>query len=112
MNNATGRDDPHKRRRPLAASANLLRGAYHWGTHADVAAQVDNFLSWAEPDHNTLVALDYESTPHNQMTLSQTRTFLSLLGEKLGRKSVIYGGSLRKEVLGGSKDLFFGGHRL
>jgi GH25 family lysozyme M1 (1,4-beta-N-acetylmuramidase) len=109
---ATGRDDAYKRRRPLAASANLLWGAYHWGTHADVAAQVDNFLSWAEPDHNTLVALDYESTPDNQMTLSQARAFLSLLGEKLGRKPVIYGGSLLKEALGGSKDSFFGGHRL
>jgi GH25 family lysozyme M1 (1,4-beta-N-acetylmuramidase) len=109
---ATGRDDAYKGRRALASGANLLWGAYHWGTNADVAAQVENFLSWAEPDRNTLVALDYESTPGNQMTLDQVREFLSLVAAKLGRKPVIYGGALLKETLGGAKDQFFGGHRL
>ncbi len=37
---ATGRDDAYKGRRTLASRANLLWGAYHWGTNADVAAQV------------------------------------------------------------------------
>src|SRR5258707_739707 len=106
---ATGRDDAYKGRRALATGANLLWGAYHWGTNADVRAQVENFLSWAEPDNNTLVALDYESTPGNQMTLSQAREFLSLVGQQLGRKPVLYGGGLLKQVLGSSKDQFFGG---
>jgi GH25 family lysozyme M1 (1,4-beta-N-acetylmuramidase) len=109
---ATGRDDAYKRRRPLATNENLLWGAYHWGTHATVADQVQNFLSWAEPDNNTLVALDYESTPDNQMTIDQAREFLTLLGQKLGRKPVIYGGGLLKTGLGGRPDAFFGSHRL
>src|ERR1700730_6348652 len=109
---ATGRDDAYKRRRALAASASLLWGAYHWGTHANVADQVENFLSWADPDHSTLVALDYESTPDNQMTLDQAREFLTLLGRRLGRKPVIYGGGLLKTELGSRRDDFFGTHRL
>jgi GH25 family lysozyme M1 (1,4-beta-N-acetylmuramidase) len=46
------------------------------------------------------------------MTLSQAREFLALSGERVGRKPVIYGGSLLKEGLGNTKDEFFGSHRL
>jgi GH25 family lysozyme M1 (1,4-beta-N-acetylmuramidase) len=109
---ATGRDDAYRGRRQIATGANLLWGAYHWGTNADVHAQVENFLSWAEPVSNTLVALDYESTPGNQMTVDQMQEFLSLLGEKLGRKPVLYGGGLLKGALGSRKDQFLGSHRL
>src|SRR4029077_8444151 len=109
---ATGRDDAYKGRRGLAAGANLLWGAYHWGTHANVSAQVENFITWAEPDNDTLVALDFERTADNQMTLDQAREFLTLLGQRLRRKPVIYGGDLLKEALGNHKDEFFGGHRL
>jgi lysozyme len=109
---ATGRDDAYKDRRSLAAAAGLLWGAYHWGTHANVANQVRNFMSWADPDDNTLVALDYEETKNNQMTIEQAKEFLELLGEKLGRKPVIYSGSLLKKDLGRERDEFFGSHRL
>jgi GH25 family lysozyme M1 (1,4-beta-N-acetylmuramidase) len=109
---ATGRDDAYRGRRQLAVQANLLWGAYHWGTHADVSHQVENFISWAEPDGNTLVALDFERTYGNQMTLDQAREFLTLLGQKLDRRPVIYGGSVLKESLGNRKDEFFGSHRL
>ncbi len=110
---ATGSDDEYAARRKAATDAGLLWGAYHWGTHhAPVREQVDNFLAVAKPDAKTLVALDFERTPDNQMTLDQAREFLTLLGGILGRKPVIYGGSLLKESLGGAKDVFLGGHRL
>lgn len=109
---ATGKDDAYKDRRKLAIEAGLLWGAYHWGTHAPVKDQVDNFLQWAEPDKNTLVALDYERTGGNQMTLDDARDFLTILGTSLNRKPVIYGGDLLKDDLGNKKDLFFGSHRL
>jgi len=57
---ATGTDKKYKDRRTSAVAAGLLWGAYHWGTHADVAKQVDNFLKAADPDPQTLVALDFE----------------------------------------------------
>src|SRR3954453_2925128 len=94
-----GRDPKYKARRKLAHDAGLLWGAYHWGTHRPVGAQVDNFLEWADPDAQTLVALDFEATAGNQMTIDQAREFLRLVGEKLGRKPVIYGGNLLKESL-------------
>ena len=57
---ATEKDKKYKDRRSLALKAGLLWGAYHWGTGADVAKQVDNFIRTANPDDETLVALDYE----------------------------------------------------
>jgi lysozyme len=57
---ASGRDDAYTARRGLATRAGLLWGAFHWGTAAPAGDQVDNFLSWAKPDKDTLLALDYE----------------------------------------------------
>lgn len=109
---ASGRDDQYAVRRQAARDAGLLWGAYHWGTAAPAAAQVENFLKAAKPDEQTLVALDFEDTPGNQMTLAGAREFLELIQEKLGRKAVIYSANTIKNALGSRRDDFFGGHRL
>ena len=109
---ATGKDPAYASRRQPALAAGLLWGAYHWGTNADVQAQVDNFLSIAQPDATTLVALDFEETSGNQMTLDQAREFLTLVAEELGRKPVLYCGGLFKKQMGNQQDPFFGSHRL
>ena len=109
---ATGVDDAYASRRQTALDAGLLWGAYHWGTAADVEQQVDHFLAVAAPQPDTLVALDYEETAGNQMTLDQARQFLTLLEEKLGRRAVLYSGGLIKGQLGSTPDAFFGAHRL
>ncbi|MGH9421762.1 MAG: glycoside hydrolase family 25 protein [Thermoanaerobaculia bacterium] len=109
---ATGKDSEYGNRRAPALAAGLLWGAYHWGTNAGVESQVENFLATAQPDAQTLIALDFEQTDGNQMTLDQARQFLTLIEEKLGRKAVLYSGSLIKDDLGSANDAFFGGHRL
>jgi GH25 family lysozyme M1 (1,4-beta-N-acetylmuramidase) len=109
---ARGTDKEYADRRGPATAAGLLWGAYHWGAHANVADQVDNFLTAAKPDEQTLVALDFEETAANQMTLDQAREFLTLVGQKLGRKPVLYSGNVIKEGLGAVAAPFFGSHRL
>jgi lysozyme len=109
---ATGKDPEYANRRQPALAAGLLWGAYHWGTNADVQSQVDNFLSIAQPDATTLVALDFEETDGNQMTLDQARQFLTIVAEELGRTPVLYCGGLFKSELGNQQDPFFGSHRL
>ncbi|HET7436867.1 MAG TPA: GH25 family lysozyme [Thermoanaerobaculia bacterium] len=109
---ATGRDEKYATRRARVRAAGLLWGAYHWGTHADVQKQIDNFLLIADPDEDTLVALDFEETAGNQMTLAQARDFLGGVAEKIGRKPVLYSGHLIKDSLGGTVDPFFGGQPL
>ncbi|MCX8477728.1 MAG: glycoside hydrolase family 25 protein [Sphingomonas sp.] len=108
----TGKDKAYTDRRRDAEAAGLLWGAYHWGTSAPVAAQVDNFLMKAQPGENTLVALDYELDAKFQMSFDQAREFLERIHEKLGRRAVLYSGHLIKEKLGNSVDPFFGAHRL
>jgi GH25 family lysozyme M1 (1,4-beta-N-acetylmuramidase) len=109
---ATGKDEKYSGRRPRTLAAGLLWGAYHWGTNADVQKQIDNFLTAADPDEQTLVALDFEDTPGNQMTLAQARDFLEGVADKLGRKPVLYSGHRIKDGLGTAVDPFFGMHRL
>ena len=111
----TGTDPEYVKgvRRQQALDAGLLWGAYHWGTaHTPVSDQVENFLNVAKPDANTLVALDFEETAGNQMTLDQAREFLTLLYEQLGRQAVLYSGGLIKQQLRNTVDPFFGSHRL
>ena len=108
----SGRDDQYAVRREAAKDAGLLWGAYHWGTAAPSAEQVENFLDAAQPDEATLVALDFEDTPGNQMTLAGAREFLELIEQKLGRKAVIYSANTIKTALGTRRDDFFGSHRL
>jgi GH25 family lysozyme M1 (1,4-beta-N-acetylmuramidase) len=109
---ATGKDSEYANRRQPALDAGLLWGAYHWGTNAEVSAQVDNFLSVSKPDATTLVALDFEETEGNQMTLDQAREFLTSVGDALGRKPVLYCGGLFKSETDDTIDEFFGSHRL
>jgi len=111
---ATGQDDAHAARRKDALKAGLLWGAYHWGTAAPVADQVKNFISWtgADKDESMLVALDFEATPGNQMTIDDAREFCQQIYTTLGRRPVIYSGDTLKSALGSAKDPFFSDHRL
>jgi GH25 family lysozyme M1 (1,4-beta-N-acetylmuramidase) len=108
----TGTDPAYAARRSDALAAGLLWGAYHWGSAAPIDQQLDNFLNTAKPDAGTLVALDFEQSPGNQMTLDGARAFLQGIQDRLGRRAVLYSGSLIKSALGNTKDAFFGAHRL
>jgi GH25 family lysozyme M1 (1,4-beta-N-acetylmuramidase) len=120
---AGGKDPRYAERKAAAYQAGLLWGAYHWGTAADIDAQVDNFLSVINPAGpvgglaGVLVALDFERTyldgsSEDTMSLDQARQFVSKLDQILGRNVVIYGGDLIKSGLGDTVDPFWGAHRL
>jgi lysozyme len=105
-------DPLYAKRRQLATNAGLLWGAYTFNTGEDVTAQVAQFFSHAEPDANTLMALDFEDNPNSQMSIGQARQFLNQADAKLGRKLVLYSGNRVKDILGGQVDSFLGSHRL
>jgi GH25 family lysozyme M1 (1,4-beta-N-acetylmuramidase) len=108
-----GYADPlYATRRKAAIAAGLLWGAYSFNTGESVSAQIEQFFSHAEPDANTLMALDFEDNPHSEMSLDQARAFLTQGAAKLGRKMVIYSGNRVKDLLGGKIDSFLGSHRL
>jgi lysozyme len=105
-------DPAYSPRRKMATDAGLLWGAYSFNTGETIAAQIAEFFSHAEPDANTLMALDFEDNPHSQMSLAQARQFLQVADARLGRKLLLYSGNRAKDLLGGQVDAFLGGHRL
>lgn len=110
---ATGFTDKlYAARRKLATDLGLKWGAYHFFHGSDPVAEADHFLSVAEPDADTLVALDWEDVPHlGAPAASKARAFLERVAERLNRKAVIYSGNVAKEEISGA-DQFFGSHRL
>jgi lysozyme len=110
---ATGfTDGLYGARRKLATDLGMKWGAYHFFHGAEPVAEADHFLAVAEPDTDTLVALDWEDVPRlGAPGADQARAFLERVEEKLGRKAVIYSGNVAKEEIKG-KDAYFGAHRL
>ena len=110
---ATGFTDKlYGARRKLATDLGLKWGAYHFFHGVQPAAEADHFLSVAEPDADTLVALDWEDVPHlGAPDAAAARSFLERIEDRLGRKAVIYSGNVAKEEITGA-DAYFGSHRL
>jgi lysozyme len=105
-------DQAYASRRKLAFAAGLKWGAYHFfDFSASPQAQADHFLSVADADADTLVALDWENVGNREPSAALARAFLEEIETKLGRKAVIYSGNVAKEQLSGS-DAYFGSHRL
>jgi lysozyme len=78
-------DSRYEANRQQAQAAELLWGAYHFGTKANGAAQADFFLSKANADSQTLLVLDYEPNGNSTMTLDQARAFVARVKAVTGR---------------------------
>jgi lysozyme len=100
-------------RRKAFTDIGMKWGAYCFFEGTDPVTEADYFLSVAEPDADTLVALDWENFPNDSQAPSapKARAFLERISERLDRKALIYSGNVAKEQISGSDD-FFGGHRL
>ena len=121
---ATGFTDKlYGARRKLATDLGMKWGAYHFFHGTEPVAEADHFLAVAEPDADTLVALDWEDVPHSPSKTganalmagappaAAARAFLERIEERLGRKAVIYSGNVAKEEIKGV-DAYLGSHRL
>lgn len=92
-------DVAYEARRQKAKAAGLLWGAYHFNTGDDIPSQVEEFLQYADPDRDTLMALDYEDNSASEMSIDECADFLDLLGSRLNRKPIIYSGNRIREQL-------------
>ena len=91
---ATFQDPLYASRKALASQLGLLWGAYHFGTAAPVDQQLRNFADTAQLGAGDLAALDYESNPGDQMSLSQAEEFVTLFRQQFGYSPLIYGSDL------------------
>jgi lysozyme len=98
-------DPTFRKNRSAALDAELLFGAYHFGTGSDGVSQAEHFLETVEPDHKTVVVLDFEDDPAGgSMTLEEARAFVVHIHAKLGRWPGFYSGHTIKRALGASVD--------
>ncbi len=102
------KDPAYAARQPAAQAANLLWGAYHFGSAADGTQQADFFLSVVQPTPSDLLVLDLEATYDSQgqqaasMSLAQAEAFVTRVNQQTGRWPALYAGSYLKSLLGTS----------
>lgn len=88
---STYRDKTYAIRRKMVSDAGLLWGAYHFNYGNNVDGQINNFLSYADPDENTLVCLDWETYKVN-MTINAALAFLKKMEDRTGKTATMYTG--------------------
>jgi lysozyme len=99
------RDPEYRNRRAAAKGLGFLWGAYHFASGEDVTDQVENFLTYADPTADELIALDFEpSSSGPNMTLDQAHQFVLQVQNELGRLPVIYGSRMLREAVGSQND--------
>jgi GH25 family lysozyme M1 (1,4-beta-N-acetylmuramidase) len=98
-------DPTFKTNRKKANDANLLFGAYHFGTSSNGVKQAEHFLDTVGDVSKTLLVLDFEADPAGpDMTLEEARAFVTHVNAKTGRFPGFYSGHFIKEKLGVSSD--------
>src|SRR5262249_11942889 len=97
-------DSKYHARRERAKELGFLWGAYHFSTGGSVSDQVENFLSYATPEDDDLISLDWEPSDGPDMTLDQARHFAQMIKDETGRWPLIYGGHLLRESIGHNPD--------
>lgn len=103
----TGVDPTYARNRGRAAAANLLWGAYHFGTGSDGVRQAENFLGVV--GNTGLLVLDLEPNPTGpSMSLEEARAFVTHVREKTGHFPGLYSGHYIKQLLGTNSDPVLG----
>jgi len=98
------RDKTYQDRRKQAKDLGFLWGAYHFSTGASVSDQVENFLSYAKPEDDELISLDWEPSDGPDMSLDQAEHFVQMIHDETGRWPVVYGGSLLREEIAHNPD--------
>jgi lysozyme len=98
-------DPMYHTNRGKAQQAELLWGAYHFGTGGDGVEQADFFLNTVQPGAQDLLVLDFEANPQGpSMTLEEARAFVTHIRQALGHYPGLYAGAYLKELLGTNTD--------
>lgn len=78
-------------RRTVAKALGLKWGAYHLGRPGNPIDQANNFIDFAEPAPDDLIALDIEDNDSKKwMSLQDAETFARHIHTRLGRWPVLY----------------------
>ncbi len=78
-------------RKAMAGMLGLKWGAYHLARPGNPVEQADNFIDFAEPGPDDLIALDIEdNNPEKWMSLEDAEEFVRQIRRRVGRFPVLY----------------------
>jgi GH25 family lysozyme M1 (1,4-beta-N-acetylmuramidase) len=78
-------------RKAMAGMLGLKWGAYHLARPGNPVEQADNFIDFAEPGPDDLIALDIEDNdPEKWMSLEDAEEFVRQIRRRVGRFPVLY----------------------
>jgi lysozyme len=107
-------DPTYKAQRDSALAAGVLWGSYHFGDGSNPQGQVNNYLSFTDPQPDEIICLDFEDNGNNSMSIKQAQEFIDQAEQSLGRQNqaVFYSGNRAKDLLGSKVNAFLGARRL
>jgi lysozyme len=98
-------DPTYASNRTKARAADLLWGAYHFGTGSDGVQQAVSFLEVVGDDPEALLVLDFEpDLTGPSMNLEEARAFVTHVQQATGRYPGLYSGHYIKDLLGTKTD--------
>jgi lysozyme len=93
-------DKEYRKRRDLFKANGFKWGSYHFSSGERTLQQIENYLSYANPEPDELICIDFEpSSSGSDMTLAQLEDCVEIIQSEKGRFPVIYGGHLLREAL-------------
>jgi lysozyme len=114
---STYQDKTYQEARKVAKGEGFLWGSYHFGDNSTIIDQVNNYLGYAQPTVDELIALDWEPNTGagggGQMDVAGATQWIKQAENGLNRveEMVVYSGNTAKEMISG-KNVFFGARRL
>lgn len=85
-------------------SLDVLRGAYHFADSSDPKAQVNHWLSIANPTDQDALELDWEDNGGNSATYDEVCIMVQEIFNRLGRYPLLYGSNFLREKIPSSGD--------
>ena len=94
-------------RRTVAKALGLKWGAYHLGRPGNPVEQANNFLAFAEPAPDDLIALDIEDNdPEEWMSLEDAEEFVRHIRRRTGRFPILYTNDNTASHIAANKDRY------
>lgn len=100
----TFKDKNYHHAKAEAKDLGLLWGSFHFSNNTLSSGQVKNYLSYAKPEDDEVICLDFEHNKGNEMSLEQAEEFVTLVKRELGRFPMLYGGAWMREQIGKNKN--------
>ncbi len=94
-------------RRMIAKSLGLKWGAYHLARPGNPIDQANNFIDFAEPEPDDLIAIDIEDNdPEKWMSLADAEEFVRHIQRRLGRFPVLYTNGTTAKFIADNRDRY------